>query len=192
MAKKLILASSSPRRKELLQQIGLKFIVDSINGEESLDTDLEPHEQVKKMSAAKANFVASRYPDSLILAADTIGVLDGKILGKPLNPEAAKEMLQAMSGRPHKVITGYTVLDTASKNSISNTVETLVYIKHLSVQEIDNYVTTGEPLDKAGAYGIQGKGALIVERIEGDYFNVVGLPLFALAESLKEFGIDVL
>jgi len=190
--KKIVLSSASPRRKELLSQLGINFIVDPVNGDEETDTDLEPHQLTRVVAIKKALAVAGRHPNTIIIAADTIGVLDGKILGKPHTSVAARKMLTEMSGKAHRVITGYAVLDTATANSISNSVETIVYIKLLSSAEIDRYVKTGEPLDKAGAYGIQDRGAIIVERIEGDYFNVVGLPLFALAKTLKEFGINIL
>jgi len=190
--KKVVLASASPRRQVLLKQLGLKFSVDPGNGDEDNVTATDPHEMTRSISQRKAESAAARHPDAVIIAADTIGVLDGQIIGKPANAAAAKKMLTQLSGKPHRVITGYTVLDTATGKIVSNSVETLVYIKSLTKAEIDAYVATGEPLDKAGAYGIQGRGAALVECIEGDYFNVVGLPLFALAETLKEFGICVL
>ena len=188
----IVLASASPRRKELLSQLGIDFTVDPMNGNEENDTNLEPHKLVRFIAAKKAYAVAARHLNAIIIAADTIGVLEGKILGKPNTPAAARKMLLEMSGKAHRVITGYTVLDTTTAHSISNSVETIVYIKSITRQEINAYVATGEPLDKAAAYGIQGRGAVIVERIEGDYFNVVGLPLFALANTLKELGINVL
>ncbi len=190
--RKIVLASASPRRKELLKQIGLEFTMAPVNGAETIDSKMDPHELTRHLSRKKAEAAASGRANTIIIAADTIGVLDGKILGKPHHADEARMMLGEMSGKTHRVITGYTVLDTDTGKSISNSVETLVYIKRLTKKEIDAYVATGEPLDKAGAYGIQGRGAAIVERIEGDYFNVVGLPLFALAGTLREFGIRVL
>jgi septum formation protein len=190
--KRIILASASPRRKELLEKIGLKFEVDASNCVEEVDPALEPDELTRRISLTKAKSVAPRYKDALIIAADTIGVIGKKLLGKPQTVDEARKMLAQISGKSHEVITGFTVLDTATNKIISGTVCTKVYIKKLTTQEIDAYVQTGEPLDKAGAYGIQGLGAVIVEKIEGDYYNVVGLPLSALAEVLKEFGINVL
>jgi septum formation protein len=190
--KKLILASASPRRRELLQKIGLKFEVDASNCAEEIDPALVPEELVCRISAAKAKVVALRHKDALIIAADTIGVIGKKLLGKPHTATEARKMLGQINGKSHLVITGFTVLDTATDKIITKTVTTKVYIKKLTQTEIDAYVATGEPLDKAGAYGIQGLGAVIVERIEGDYYNVVGLPLFTLTEVLKEFGIRVL
>ncbi len=192
MNKTLILASSSPRRKALLEQIGLKFIVDASYSSEKSPQNLRPEELVETLSREKALTVARKYPDALIIAADTVGVLKGKIIGKPHTAEGARQMLQRLSGKSHQVITGFTVLDSASGKTVTRIVETQVYIKKLSSTEIESYVKTGEPLDKAGSYAIQGLGSLIVEKIIGDYYNVVGLPLKALTESLKEFGINIL
>ena len=189
--KKLILASASPRRRELLQKIGLKFEVDASNCAEEIDPAALPEELVRRISIDKAKAVAPRHQNAVIIAADTIGVIGKKVLGKPHTAAEARKMLAQISGKAHLVITGLTVLDTATGKTITKTVTTKVYIKKLTRAEIDAYVATGEPLDKAGAYGIQGLGAVIVEKIEGDYFNVVGLPLFTLTEVLKEFGISV-
>ncbi len=175
----------------MLEKIGLKFEVEPGDCEEIVDTDLEPHEMVRKLSREKAEAVVQKHRSGVIIAADTIVLIDGKILGKPKSPAEAKKMLRALSGKSHAVITGYTIIDTAERRMLSKAVETKVYIRKLNTAEIDAYVKSGEPLDKAGAYGIQGLGSVFVEKIEGDYFNVVGLPLSTLAESLKEFGVDV-
>jgi septum formation protein len=188
----IILASASPRRKELLEKIGLKFSTDPGYFPENLDREMEPAELAKIVSLEKARAAASKYTDAIIIAADTLGVLRSKIVGKPHTPEEAREMLRNMSGKSHRVITGFTILDTKTGMAITRSIETRVYFKKLSSEEINNYVKSGEPLDKAGAYAIQGLGALIVEKIIGDYYNVMGLPLNALVESLKEFGIHVL
>jgi septum formation protein len=188
----IILASASPRRQELLEKIGLKFTADPSNYPEDLNQDLRPEAQAKAISLGKARTAAQKYPDAIIIAADTFGVLRGKILGKPRNAGEAVTMLQLMSGKSHRVITGFTVMDSATGKAVTRAVETRVYFKQLSSAEILDYVKTGEPLDKAGAYAIQGLGSLIVEKIVGDYYNVMGLPLNALAESLKKFGINVL
>jgi septum formation protein len=190
--RKIVLASSSPRRKELLEKIGLKFTVDPSDFPEDLRSDLKPEGLVKFISMGKAGAVAPRYRDALVIAADTIGVLRGKIIGKPHTPEAARQMLLELSGKSHRVITAFTIIDTASRKSRTRVVETRVYIKTLSPLEVNNYIKTGEPLDKAGAYAVQGLGAVIVQKIVGDYYNVVGLPLTALVESLKDFGVNVL
>ena len=190
--KDIILASTSPRRKALLEQIGLKFKVDNRAQEDTGWAGLEPNELVKTVSLKKAQSVAGYYPDAIIIAADTIGVIDGGIIGKPHSAKEARAMLAALSGKTHTVITGFTVMDTLTRKSVSRSVETTVWMKRMTTAEIEAYVNTGEPLDKAGAYAIQGLGAALVEKIEGDYFNVVGLPLYALADALKEFGVNVL
>lgn len=188
----IILASASPRRQELLKQIGLNFLVDPCDLPENLDRELEPAELAKAVSLEKARVVAGKYPDAIIIAADTFGILRGKVLGKPPTAEAAREMLRDMSGRSHLVITGFTILDTRTDRTITGSAETRVYFKKLTPKEINSYVNSGEPLDKAGAYAIQGLGAVIVEKIVGDYYNVMGLPLSALAEILNQFDIHVL
>jgi septum formation protein len=190
--KTIILASTSPRRKALLEQIGLKFTVDARVREDTGLAGPEPNELVKAVSLKKAESVAGYYPDAVIIAADTIGVIEGRIIGKPHSKKEARDMLASLSGKAHTVITGFTVLDTLTRKSISRSVETTVYMKRIEASEIEVYVATGEPLDKAGAYAIQGLGAALVARIEGDYFNVMGLPLCSLSEVLKEFGINVL
>ncbi len=188
----LILASASPRRKELLEQIGLKFDVEPSNYAEDIDPALAPHEIAQKISLAKAEVVARHHQNAIVIAADTFVVCGGKILGKPHTENEAREMLETISGKSHSVITGFSIIDTGNNKKLSQSVETKVYIRKLTLAEIDAYVRSKEPLDKAGAYAIQGLGAVIVEKIEGDYFNVVGLPLSALAEALKEFGIKIL
>jgi septum formation protein len=190
--KKIILASASPRRKALLEQLYLKFTVDTRVQEDAGFSGKEPHRLVKEISLKKAESAAGRYPDAIIIAADTIGVIHGRIIGKPHSESEARTMLAGLSGKAHSVITGFTVLDTLTRKTATRSVETTVYMKQVTESEIAAYVKTGEPLDKAGAYAIQGLGAALVERIEGDYFNVVGLPLCALAETLKEFGVKVL
>jgi septum formation protein len=190
--KRIVLASASPRRMALLEQVGLNFTVDAAASEDEAIAGLEPHRLARQNSLKKAQSVSPRHPDAIIIAADTFGVIDGQILGKPHSEDEARTMLQTISGRRHVVITGYTVMDTRTGKTISNSVETAVDIKRLTEGEMEAYLRSGEPLDKAGAYAIQGLGAALVERIEGDYFNVVGLPLCALGETLKEFGVNVL
>lgn len=188
----IVLASASPRRKELLEQVGLKFEVEPSNYVEEMSPRLKPYELAKAISREKALAVASKRRNAIVVAADTFIVFRDKVMGKPKSEAEAKEMLMALSGKTHSVITGFTVLDTADDRIVSKSVETRIHVKRLTPEEVDAYVASGEPLDKAGAYGIQGLGAVLVDRIEGDYFNVMGLPLSALAESLKEFGINVL
>ncbi len=190
--KKLILASSSPRRKELFQVLGVKFkIVPSQIKKEEINRDLSPKDYVRKLSYLKALDVASRTLNAIVVGADTIVVFKNKILGKPQTKKKAIEMLKKLSGKIHLVITGITVIDTATKQTAQDTVTTKVKFGKLDKNLITKYVLTGEPLDKAGAYGIQGKGFLLVESIDGDYFNVVGLPLYKLNRLLKKFGVPL-
>lgn len=190
--KRIILASTSPRRRALLEQIGLKFTVDAHVREDTEFVGQEPHQLAREIALKKAKSVAIDYPDAIIIAADTFGVIDGRIFGKQHSESEARAILAALSGKAHTVITGFTVLDTLTRKAVSRSVETTVHMKRITKSEIEAYVRTGEPLDKAGAYAIQGLGAVLVEKIEGDYFNVMGLPLCALAEVLKEFGVNVL
>jgi septum formation protein len=190
--KTIILASASPRRKELLEKIGLKFEVEASGYDEEIDAGLDPSELVRQLSIKKAKSVAAGHKNALIIAADTIGVMGEKILSKPHTENEAYKMLQEINGKSHLVITGFSILDTTTNKIVTGIVNTRVYIKKLTGQEIDAYVKTGESLDKAGAYAIQGMGAVIVEKIEGDYYNVMGLPLNALTEALKEFGINII
>jgi len=188
----IILASGSPRRKELLSLIGLKFKVDVSDFEENLGLKLKPHELSKYLSFEKARAVAHNYKNAVIIAADTFIVFRGKLLGKPHTEKEAMRMLTLLNGKSHSVITGYTVLDTTTGKKSSRSVETKVWFRNMAEDELRAYVRTGEPLDKAGAYAIQGIGSLIVKKIEGDYFNVIGLPVASLAATLKKFDITVL
>ncbi len=190
--RRIVLASASPRRKELLELLGLRFEVEPSNYDEETVSGSEPHEMVRELSLGKARAAAAKHRDAFIIGADTIVVLGNKVMGKPHTASEAKKMLHTLNGKVHAVITGFTILDTETGKVLSRSVETKVHIRKLTPEEIDNYVRTKEPLDKAGGYAIQGLGAVLVERIEGDYFNVVGLPLSALAEGLKEFGVPVL
>ncbi len=188
----IVLASASPRRKELLEQIGLQFTVDPSDYPEDAFFEMKPAERARQVSLEKARSVATRHKDALVIAADSLIVLKDQVLGKPHDASEAKRMLKSLSGRAHTGITGFTVLDSKSGKSESRSVKTKVFMRKLSDKEIDAYVASGEPLDKAGAYGIQGVGAVLIDRIEGDYYNVVGLPLASLAEVLKKFGVEVL
>ena len=188
--RQIILASASPRRKELLEQlIEDNFLVYPSTYEEISLPGLTPEELLRKHSIGKARDVAKHFDSGLIISADTMVVCNGETLGKPKSPERAKEMLEKLSGRKFRVITSLTVLDLDNRKEISELEYTLVFMKKLSEKEIFGYVRTGEPFDKAGAFGIQGKGALFIEKIEGDFFNTVGLPLFRLGRILEEFGI---
>ncbi len=186
------MASASPRRKELLEQIGVRFQVEPTEYEEETTSSSEPRVMARELSLGKAKAAARKHRKAIIIAADTLVVLGDRVFGKPHTNAQAREMLRALNGRTHSVITGFSILDTESGKVLSRSVETRVHMRKLTLKEIDAYVRTKEPLDKAGGYAIQGVGAVLVERIEGDFSNVVGLPLSALAESLKEFGINVL
>jgi len=190
--KKIILASGSPGRKALLSQIGLEFEVDPSNYKEDMTLKLPPDELAKHLSLGKAKEVAARHKNSIIIAADTFCVLGKEILGKPLTTENAKIMLRKLSGKVHAVITGFTIIDTETGKQVSKSVETKVYFLNISEEDIEKYVALGEPLDKAGAYAMQHRGGIFIEKIEGDYFNIVGVPMAPLVKELKNFGVDVL
>ncbi len=190
----LILASGSPRRRELLEQIGMPFAVAVSQTEEQIDPALSPSLTVQSLSLLKAADVAKTQPENaLIIGADTVVVFEDEILTKPQNAEDAKAMLRRLSGKCHSVLTGLTVLRRKDGKSVSVTEETKVYFKKLTEAEILSYVNTFEPLDKAGSYGIQGLGGLFVEKIDGDYYNVVGLPLARLGKLLsEEFELELI
>ncbi|HHV60582.1 MAG TPA: septum formation inhibitor Maf [Clostridiaceae bacterium] len=191
--KNIILASASPRRKELLEQIGVNFQIVSSNTDEHIEFANDPVEYACTLSGKKAMDVAKRYDSGyLVIGADTIVVLDGKILGKPEDKEDAFRMLKSLQGKWHEVITGVTVIDAGDKRAESDYEKTRVKMRSLSDDMIKAYINTGEPMDKAGSYGIQRFGALLVERIEGCYFNVVGLPLVKLSFMLEKFGYTIL
>jgi septum formation protein len=188
----IILASQSPRRRELLQQMGFTdFSIRPAVGEETIDPALTPAQLVEALSRQKALEVsACAAPGHLVIAADTVVAADGRVLGKPRSRVEAIEMLSALSGRSHTVYTGVTLCRDGVV--LTEHEATAVQFRPLTAQEIADYVHTGEPMDKAGAYGIQGYGALLVERIQGDYFNVVGLPVCRLGRMLAQFGVDAL
>jgi len=192
MKKPIILASGSPRRKQLLEQIGLKFKIAASDYEEDMTLKMKPLDLAKHLSRGKAEDVAKKHKNSLIIAADTFIVLGKKVLGKPHTAKTARQTLRQINNKVLRVITGLTLIDTSTNKKVCRAVETQVYIKKLSNSEINNYVKTKEPLDKAGAFGIQGLGAVLIRKIEGDYFNVMGLPLYQLVEELEKFGIRVL
>ncbi len=179
----IILASASPRRRELLNLITNDFIAVSTDADESLPADIPAEDSSEYLSAVKAKAAAELYPDDLVIGCDTVVVLDEQILGKPKNEEQCREYLSMLSGRTHKVITGCTLICGSSNHSFRQVTD--VTFRSLSAEDIDQYIATGEPFDKAGGYGIQGKGALLVDHICGDYFNVVGLPVSLLNQELR-------
>lgn len=187
----IVLASGSPRRKELLGMLGLRFEICPAVGEEKIEAGLAPDEVVRELARAKALEVAARREkDSLVIAADTVVSLDGEILGKPHSEAEAEAMLKKLSGRSHKVYTGLCLV--CGDRLLCDAEETSVRFRELSDAETAAYIKTGEPLDKAGAYGIQGKASLFIEGIDGDYYNVVGLPLCKLYGMLKAMGVTLL
>lgn len=187
----IILASASPRRKELLTLLDIPFKIMVSDADETIDLSLPPYFTAESLSLKKAAAVAKNVTThALIIGADTIVCKDGQILGKPKNETDAFNMLKTLSGDWHSVISGVTVLDNKSAKSESFYVETKVKFAHLTDKEINDYIKTKEPMDKAGSYGIQGKGSRFIEKIDGDYFNVVGLPVQRLYTVLKkEFNI---
>ena len=189
MKKKLILASASPRRKEILEQMGLTFAICPASGEERLNTE-DPEEAVKALALQKAKEAAGRQTaPALVIGSDTVVAFEGRILGKPADEEEAVRMLRLLSGRTHIVYTGVAVIDTEDGSVPVHFAEgTEVSLYPMTEEWIRRYVGTGEPMDKAGAYGIQGAGGAFVRRIEGDFYNVMGLPLCALCEMLEEIG----
>ena len=189
---KLILASASPRRRELLTQVGVSFVIEVSDVEEVLDDTLSPELQVQSLALQKAQAVAAQHKDGLVLGADTVVVDAGRLLGKPQNTEEAAKMLRSLSGKWHQVMTAVALVDANDTKHEWTSVEiTNVKFRDLTEDDIAAYVATGESMDKAGAYGIQGYGALLVERIEGCYNNVVGLPLQLVAKGLRNWGINL-
>jgi septum formation protein len=182
----LVLASGSPRRRELLTGLGLRFEVRPAEVDESSRPDEGPEQLVARLSAAKAERAAAARPDALVIAADTVVVCDSEILGKPADAKENREFLQRLAGRAHRVYTGHCL--RLADRTAARVCRTEVTFRNLSGAEIDRYVATGEGLDKAGGYGIQGRGAALVPRIEGCYFNVVGLSLATVVELAGELG----
>ena len=184
----LILASQSPRRRELLGLTGLPFTVRVADIDETMDPGKAPYDEVARVSRLKAEAVA-RKPGDVVIAADTIVVCEGRVLGKPKNEEDAFRILSLLSGRRHEVMTGMTVL--RDDEAVTHTEVTQIHFRRLHPEEIRAYIASGEPMDKAGAYGIQGGAALFADEMVGDYYNVMGLPVCRLAMILRSFGLPV-
>jgi septum formation protein len=189
--KRIVLASASPRRRELLAGMGLDFevVVSDVEEEQEIGEPVERY--VLRLAIDKASAVASRRPDDLVLAADTVVYLDGEILEKPTSREDAIEMLAKIAGREHIVYTGVALRQESRNHLATGIVSSRVRIRKLSTREIRWYVDTGEPMDKAGSYAVQGIGAMFIEAIEGSYTNVVGLPLTLVYDLLRDAGVDV-
>jgi septum formation protein len=191
----LILASASPRRRELLALLGLPFEVDPTGEEEALPAEhAAPARVAMRLARAKAAAVAARRPGCLVVGADTIVVLGRRLLGKPVDPEHARAMLRALAGRAHRVVTGVAVIDRRRHPATEqvSAESTRVEFRPLDPREIAAYVGTGEPMDKAGAYAVQGVGSLLIRSIHGDYPNVVGLPVARLARLLRNLEVPIL
>ncbi len=185
----LILASQSPRRKYLLEQAGLTFSIIPSDFDESSVTMSDSDSYVRTLAEAKAVDISEKHPDCWVLGADTIVLIDSKILGKPGSENEARDMLKRLSGKIHRVLTGYCICCKYKDALFSETVKTDVHFKSLSDAEIEWYIQTGEPLDKAGAYAIQGLGTFLVKSINGSYTNVVGLPVCEVVEFLINAGV---
>lgn len=189
---KIILASTSPRRKEILSKTDLVFEIQPGLYEEDMTLNMDPISLAKHLSYHKAKSITDTHTDALIIGADTFITYEGKLLGKPHTPEKATEMLRTLSGKIHSVLTGLAVIRTSDGKVYSDVDESKIYFKDLSEDTIKKYVATGEPLDKAGAYAIQGLASEFIEKIEGDFFSVMGLPLQKLVQVLAtEFGLNV-
>ena len=187
----LILASASPRRRRFLRELGLTFTIEAARVDERPLAHEKPREFVLRASTDKARAVAEHYPDAWVLGADTVVVLDNRILGKPVDEEDAIRLLELLAGRWHEVLTGFCLSRKNMEHLAAHTVATTVKFVDYDEKIAAAYIQTGEPLDKAGAYGIQGKGGFLVERINGSYSNVVGLPLAEVIEELLQLGIIV-
>lgn len=182
---KIILASASPRRQELLKYIVPEFEVIPADIDETLPADIPAEKCAEYLACQKARHIAEKYPDCIVIGSDTVVIIDGVILGKPADESDAERMLKMLSGKSHKVVTGVCIARGDASESFS--CETRVKFYPLSDEEILEYISTGEPMDKAGAYGIQGYGSVLVEGIEGDFFNVMGLPAASLKRRLEKF-----
>ena len=186
----MILASASPRRKEILENFGFSFktIVKNID---EISDKTRAEEKILEIAEKKAKAAAIDFPDENVIGADTVVVVDGKILGKPKDEKEAFSMLKSLSGRSHEVITAFSFININKNISYSDYEITKVYFKNLTDDEINWYINTKEPMDKAGAYGIQGKGAFFVEKIEGDFFSVMGFPLGKFVRFLNKTGFNL-
>jgi septum formation protein len=183
-----ILASASPRRQELLRSVGLKYKTIPAHVNEDYQEGESPREHVRRLARDKAHVIAKKYPQAWVLGADTIVVIDDMILGKPKNKPQAQKMLERLSGREHKVFTGFTLTHVASKVSKTRVIQSAVQFKKITPEEMEWYVACDEPYDKAGGYAVQGKGAYFIKSIRGSYTNVIGLPLCEVLEELKSLG----
>ena len=187
--RQIILASQSPRRFDLLTQMGVEFTVIPSNFEEHLDDSRRPSEVAIELALGKAKDVAVQHPDAIVIGADTIVTIDGKQLGKPSDATDAKEMLALLADKPNQVTTGMAVICKSEGVELTTAETATVYFKPFDEVAVDEYIATGDPLDKAGAYGIQSGASVLIDRIEGDYSAIIGLPTKQLAVLLAELGV---
>ncbi len=185
---RLILASASPRREELLFLAGIPFQVIPGEVDEGMVGDESPEEHVLRLSEEKAASVAGLYPDAWVLGADTVVIIDGEVLGKPARREEARVMMHKLSGRTHRVITGFTLLKATAKTRVRKAVTSTVTFREMTAEEMEWYIKTEEPYDKAGGYAVQGRAALFIRKISGSHTNVIGLPICEVVEALLELG----
>ncbi|MBC2851443.1 septum formation protein Maf [Cetobacterium sp. 8H] len=186
----MILASKSPRRKEILNQLGFQLEI-KVKDVEEVSSKIELTDKIKDISYKKVVEVAKENRTSFVVGADTLVEINGEVLGKPNDETEAREMLKKLSGKEHRVITAYTLINLEKNINISEAVESKVFFKTISNDEIDWYIESREPMDKAGAYGIQGLGAIFVDKIEGDFFSIMGFPINHFVKTLKKLGIDI-
>lgn len=190
--KKIILASGSPRRKELLERFTKDFEIIPSDYEEDMTLDMPPEELAKHLSLGKAKDIANKLDEGLVIGADTFVTFQERVIGKPKDIEEAKETLRNYSGTHHSVFTGITVIDVSDNRIVSDYAETKVYFRELSDEEIDIYVESDNVLDKAGSYAYQDRASAFIVKIEGDYYTMVGLPISTLDKILKQFGVELL
>ncbi|MDP3963289.1 MAG: Maf family protein [bacterium] len=187
--RRVILASTSPRRRELFKKLNIPFEIIASDYAEDMTLALPPRKLAMHLARGKAEAVARMHDDAIVVGADTFLVFEGRVIGKPRDAKEAARMLGALSGKAHTILTGFAVIDSADRRDVGGVEEARVYFKALSSGDISGYIESGEPLDKAGAYAIQGMGAKFIDRIEGDYDAIVGLPVERIKEALQEFGI---
>lgn len=192
MQRRIVLASKSEWRKRLLNQIGLEVEVRESEYDEDMNATDDPHKLVKFLALKKAEDVARHYNDAIVIAGDTFTIFNDKFIGKPKDKEDAKIILKKFSGREHEIVSGFAIIDTKNKITVNDVGKAVVRFRNLSDEEIDDYVATGEPITKAGAYGLMDKAAVLVESINGDFYSVIGLPLNKIYIELKKLGINTL
>ena len=190
--RRVILASASGARKDVLERTRLKFEIAPSDYEEDMSLPMAPKKLAEFLSRGKAEAVAKKYKNAIIIAADSFIVFKNKYLGKPKDRADAKKMLKMLNGRCNSIVTGFTVIDSANNKRITKSGETKIYFKKLTESEIDNYIASGEPMGKAGAYSMSRLGAVFVKKIEGDFWNAAGLPLYDLTNVLKKFGVRII